>query len=330
MSLIGNIITGNPLLVFCLATTGMALTLYHLFDVYVLTPRSGKQHLLKRMLPAKTDKKPVTQKDILIQLRKERSANAGGILRIVRGYLRRLIRQAGLKANPKKLLSLWLGYVVLSGFVLFLLLPKPITLLFVLPVTAFILPLAWLNMKKTSNLKIFGTQLPEAIELITRSLKAGHPVPVALSMVAKQMPDPIGAEFRILMDEINHGADSVNALASLYERVGHPDLSLLVASVSIQMEIGGNLREILDGLARVIRERQKLKAKVHAISAEGRWSAAFLSALPMVFMTVLALLVPSFYQGIWDQSLTYYLFGGLLVWLLIGNVLILRMVNFKV
>ena len=109
--------------------------------------------------------------------------------------------------------------------------------------------------------KLFGIQLPEALELITRSLKAGHPVPVAISMVAREMPDPIGTEFGVVADEVTYGSDLVSALQSMYDRVGHEDLPLFVTAVSIQSTSGGNLREILDGLSTVIRDRGKLRAR---------------------------------------------------------------------
>ena len=105
----------------------------------------------------------------------------------------------------------------------------------------------FLRMRRNGKLNRFGQQLPEAIDLITRSLKAGHPVPVAISMVAREMPDPIGSEFGMVADEVTYGSDLVTALSNMYARVGHPDLPLLVSSVSIQSTTGGNLREILDG-----------------------------------------------------------------------------------
>jgi len=177
---------------------------------------------------------------------------------------------------------------------------------------------------------LFGSQLPEAIDLITRSLKAGHPVPVAISMVAREMPDPIGTEFGLLIDEITYGSDLVTALFDLYERVGHSDLPLLVSAVSIQSTTGGNLREILESLSSVIRDRQKMKRKVRAISAEGRMSAMFLSAMPIILFGVLMLLMPDYYQGIWHLTETWIGFGILVFWLVSGNLLIMKMVSFKV
>ena len=137
-----------------------------------------------------------------------------------------------------------------------------------------------LKFRRNRRHKMFGVQLPEALELITRSLKAGHPVPVAIAMVSREMPDPIGTEFGVVADEVTYGSDLVSALHNLYERVGQEDLPLFVTAVSIQSSSGGNLREILDGLSTTIRDRGKLKRKVRAISTEGRMSAYILTAVP--------------------------------------------------
>ena len=143
-----------------------------------------------------------------------------------------------------------------------------------------------LKFRRNRRHKIFGVQLPEALELITRSLKAGHPVPVAISMVSREMPDPIGTEFGVVADEVTYGSDLVSALHNLYERVGQEDLPLFVTAVSIQSSSGGNLREILDGLSATIRDRGKLKRKVRAISTEGRMSAYILTAVPCLLGAV--------------------------------------------
>jgi tight adherence protein B len=177
--------------------------------------------------------------------------------------------------------------------------------------------------------KKFGIQLPEALELITRSLKAGHPVPVAIAMVAREMPDPIGTEFGVVADEVTYGSDLVSALGAMYERVGHEDLPLFVTAVSIQSTTGGNLREILDGLSKVIRERGKLRRKVRAISTEGRISAYILSAVPVLLGVGLMVLMPQFYGGVWDKPLTWYLLGGAVAWLLLGNAAMFKMANFR-
>ena len=177
--------------------------------------------------------------------------------------------------------------------------------------------------------KAFGMQLPEAIELITRGLKAGHPVPVAIAMVAREMTDPIGTEFGVIADEVTYGSDLVTALQNMYERVGHEDLPLFVTAVSIQTTTGGNLREILDGLATVIRERGKLRRKVRAISTEGRMSAYILTAIPALLFAAIMVMMPNFYRDVWGEPMTWYLLGGSIGWLLLGNAMMFKMANFK-
>ena len=191
------------------------------------------------------------------------------------------------------------------------------------------LPVFVLRSLRKRRHKAFGIQLPEALELITRSLKAGHPVPVAISLVAREMADPIGTEFGIVTDEVTYGSDMVTALRNLYERVGHEDLPLFVTAVSIQSTTGGNLREILEGLSEVIRERGKLRRKVKAISVEGRMSAYILTAVPVLLVAAVTVLMPNYYGEVIDEHLTWYLIGGSFMWLVLGNAIMFKMASFK-
>jgi len=288
----------------------------------------AKKRINRRMRTSAKDK--ISQKDILVQLRKERGLDAEGNLVIPVQWLNELIVQAGITIGLKKVMIWWGVFFAGSTLAILLLTFSPLAALLAAPLTGFLMPVFYLKRRRGKKMQTFGKQLPEAIDLITRSLKAGHPVPVAISMVAREMPDPIGTEFGMVADEVTYGSDLVTALTGLYKRVGHPDLPLLVSSVSIQATTGGNLREILDGLSKVIRDRLKMKAKVRAISAEGRMSAIFLTAMPIMLFMVLALLTPNYYGGIWKFSETYWGFGILLFWLVSGNLLILKMVSFKV
>lgn len=297
---------------------------------YLLMTRGSdtKSRINRRMRVTEDD--GGTKHDVLIQLRKERGMDAEGNMVLPAERLNKLIVQAGLTVGLKKFMVFYSIYVVMITIGLLILTQSISTPLLALPITALLMPYIWLRRRKAKKLDAFGKQLPEAIELITRSLKAGHPVPVALSMVGREMPDPIGTEFGMVVDEVTYGSDLVTALLSLYERVGHPDLPLLVSSVSIQSTTGGNLREILDSLSQVIRDRLKMKAKIKAISAEGRISAIFLSAMPVILFIVLLVLLPDYYGGIWHEPLTWYMFAGLGFWLVSGNLLIMKMVNLKV
>jgi tight adherence protein B len=216
--------------------------------------------------------------------------------------------------------------MVVAGFVYGL---PPLFAAAIFPVLCIVIPLQTLKFKRNRRHKIFGVQLPEALELITRSLKAGHPVPVAIGMVAREMPDPIGTEFGVVADEVTYGSDLVSALHNLYERVGQEDLPLFVTAVSIQSSSGGNLREILDGLSATIRERGKLKRKVRAISTEGRMSAYILTAVPCLLGAAIMVMMPNFYTSVWNEPMTWYLLGGSFVWLMLGNAMMFKMSNFK-
>jgi tight adherence protein B len=121
----------------------------------------------------------------------------------------------------------------------------------------------------------------------------------------------------------------VSALNALFERVGHEDLPLFVTAVAIQSSSGGNLREILDGLSATIRERGKLRRKVRAISTEGRMSAYILTAVPALLFASIMVMMPEFYRDVWDEPMTWYLIGGAIFWLMLGNAMMFKMSNFK-
>ena len=289
----------------------------------------GKRKRLNRRMKT-SERNKLTQKDVLLQLRKERGLDADGKLLVPVRWLGQLIVQSGITVGLGRAMLIWAVYVLASLVATLFFSRSVLVTAAAFPVLAFLLPYLYLRMRRGRKMKQFGKQLPEAIDLITRSLKAGHPVPVAISMVAREMPDPIGTEFGMISDEVTYGSDLVTALNNMFERVGHPDLPLLVSSVSIQSTTGGNLREILDSLAQVVRDRLKMKAKVKAISAEGRMSALFLTAMPVMLLIALNVLIPTYYTGIWGYSESYYFAGGLLFWLVSGNLMIMKMVSFKV
>lgn len=276
----------------------------------------------------KLQQKQLSQEQVLIQLRKERGLNSGGSPFSLQG-LRQLRTQSGLTMPFPRFLAFTTGAAAACVIAAIW---KGLPIAFgvgALPVLCTLFPIVALRHLRKRRHKLFGVQLPEALELITRSLKAGHPVPVAIAMVAREMPDPIGTEFGVVADEVTYGSDLVSALQMLFQRVGHEDLPLFVTAVSIQNSSGGNLREILDGLSTVIRERGKLKRKVRAISTEGRVSAYILTAVPVLLMIAIMLVMPHFYNDVSEEPMTWYLLGGSLAWLLLGNFMLFKMSTFK-
>ena len=166
--------------------------------------------------------------------------------------------------------------------------------------------------------------------IIVRSLRAGHPVPVAINMVAREMKDPIGSEFGIITDELTYGADLETTMRNLFFRVGTDDLPLFVTAVAIQGATGGNLGEILENLSGVIRQRFKMRRKIRALAAEGRASALILSSLPFGMFAIVQIITPEFYASVWQYDITKIALAMAAGWMGIGNLIMFRMVNFRI
>ena len=175
----------------------------------------------------------------------------------------------------------------------------------------------------------FAEQLPDAIDIITRGVRAGLPFSGAIGLVARELPDPVGTEFGMLADEIAFGLDLRSALDNLYRRVGQEDLLFLTVAVSIQTQTGGNLGEILSRLSKLMRSRSKMRLKVNALSAEGRLSAIALTVLPFALFVIINFLSPAYYSVVRGSAiLEPAIYVGLFL-LLVGNVVMYRMVHFK-
>lgn len=267
---------------------------------------------------------------ILVQLRKERGLNQYGDFRLPIASLNRLILQSGLTIGLPRL-SLFSAIAAVGVFAAAAVLRGNLTEAAVWTLLAgIVVPYVGLRMLRGRRQKKFGLQFPDAIDIIVRSLRAGHPVPIAVSMVAREMPDPIGTEFGILADEVTYGADLETAMRNLYFRVGQDDLPLFVTAVAIQGSTGGNLGEILQNLSTVIRQRFKMRRKVKALAAEGRYSALMLSSLPIGVFFVIHFISPEFYGSVWQYDLTKMMLGGAIGWMLIGNLIMYRLVNFRI
>jgi tight adherence protein B len=178
--------------------------------------------------------------------------------------------------------------------------------------------------------RAFLDQFPGAVDLVARSLQAGHPIPVALGIVAEQSPDPIGTEFGMTIDEMSFGLDRDEALSNMVERFPTPELHLFVAAIQVTRETGGNLAEVFLKLADVIRGKATLRKKVAALTAEGRISCIILAALPVFLFAVLALVRPEFYGAVASDPLFAPMMTAPPILLVIGVVTIWRMVNFRI
>ncbi len=191
-------------------------------------------------------------------------------------------------------------------------------------------PLMVLQIRANRTRKKMEEQFPIAVDVFVRGLRAGHPIAAALELLTVEMPDPIGSQFGIVVDEITYGAELRDTLQAMAERWGLDDMRMFVVSLSVQSETGGNLAEILDNLSKVIRERQSMMLKVRALSSEGRMTAVMLTALPILAFAGLFLLNPGFYLDVSDDPAFIPGFVALITLYLIGFYAIRRMVDLKV
>jgi tight adherence protein B len=278
-----------------------------------------------KVMDSKTDRESV-----LIQLRRERGLTASGEYRLPLINLNQLLLQSGLSLGLGRLVLIAAGLAA-AGFVTGMMFGGKLShAIFFALFGGVALPLLILKILRKRRQKAFSALFPDAIDIITRSLRAGHPVPVAIGMVAREMPDPLGSEFGIVTDEITYGADLEAAMRSLFYRVGSDDLPLFVTAVAIQGTTGGNLGEILENLSKVIRDRFKMRRKIRSLASEARASALILSSLPIAMFAIVYFLVPDFYGSVWKEDLTKIGLGLGATWMGIGNFIMYRMVNFRV
>ncbi|WP_287345566.1 type II secretion system F family protein [Mesorhizobium sp.] len=243
--------------------------------------------------------------------------------------LNRLYTQSGVTGNPLTFAaSFLLGGLALASLLSIFLAFSTLVALIVFVVIGLVLPLLVLRRARNKRIQKFAKQLPDALDMIVRSLRAGHPASVAVGLVAREMPDPLGTEFGIVSDEITFGLSIEQAVRKLSQRVGFEGLHLLSVSLSIQAKTGGNLTGILSNLSAVLRERQKLRLKVKALSAEGRVSAWIISLFPLVMFLILQITAPSYYGGVWHDPLIMPVFLIFGTWALLGDFIMYRMVNF--
>jgi len=192
------------------------------------------------------------------------------------------------------------------------------------------LPLMFLNFRATRTRKKMQEQFPVALDVFVRGLRAGHPIAAALDLLTVEMPDPIGTQFGLVVDEVTYGAELRDALQNMAERWDLDDMRMFVVSLSVQNETGGNLAEILENLSKVIRERQAMFMKVRALSSEGRMTAVMLTVLPIFTFTLLFIANPGFFLDVADDPVFVPGFVFLMLLYLTGFFTIRKMVDLKV
>jgi tight adherence protein B len=195
--------------------------------------------------------------------------------------------------------------------------------------SALVIIFAFFTTVRQRRIARFAELLPDSIDVIVRAVRVGYPLPAALSLVAREMPDPIGAEFGMTAEEISFGQDTRTAVEGLYCRVGLDDLVFLVVAINVQTQTGGNLAEILSRLSRLLRNRTKLQLKIRALSADGRMSALVLSLMPFILLAGITLIAPNYFAEVRSHPLVVPALVYGIISLVVGNVIMYRMVNFR-
>jgi tight adherence protein B len=266
-----------------------------------------------------------------------RGASPADVLNLLRddpgksGALARLstaLRQSGLAIGLPALGAIAFGLGAVALVVASRFLPPMLAALLSAAV-ALLVPMAVIGGARKRRMEKLSRQLPEALDLMARGLKVGHPLNVTIGSVASDMPDPIGTEFGIVQDQVSYGDTIVDALADMADRLDIEDVRYLAVSVGIQHGSGGNLARVLQVLSKIIRDRAMMRKKIKAISAEGRFSALILSGLPFAIFGMISATTPSYYSDVWDDPLFLPAMLTILTLVALQAAILYRMVNFK-
>jgi len=269
------------------------------------------------------------QANVVAKIRKSRSLTKSGDLEGAIMWLNQLVMQSGLPLGANGIYYVLPASTISLGLMLFLVKGTVIWAIIGL-IIGFALPILILKFLVNRRRNKAVVQLPEALDVIVRSLSAGHPVPVAMGLVAREMSDPIGSEFGIASDEVSFGSNISTAIQRLADRIGHDDFELFSAMIRLQERTGGNLAELLRANAKTIRDRQKMRLRIKAASAEGRMSAMILNIAPIALFLMIRITSPDFYGDVSHSPLLKPAFIGVVIWMTIGNLVMRKMINFRI
>lgn len=272
-----------------------------------------------------------SREDVLAKLRKELDQHKGAVHIPLYSLIADRAQKANIAFSPAQLMLVMAALTVTAFLALSFLTAAS------LPIRALV-SLAmgvgavyyWVSSKAKKRLALLEEQLPDAVELLVRSLRVGHPFISAINTVSKEMADPLASELGIIADEAAYGRDVSESIRAMAERLDMQDLRFLAVAVGIQQKSGGNLAEILQGLATVIRSRFKLFRKVKAITAEAKWSGTFLSVFPFLALMGINVMQPDYYSEVMGTPVFIPAVAVVAVMLGINMIFMRLLVNIKV
>lgn len=321
--LIGTEFTGNSsLLVYITLFVGVLLT----FDgirqfFYTGETDSETRNRRLRLLAQGTSAEEVFR---ILNANRENARNRFSPI----GRLRRLFELAGLPDLAMKAILGMVFATVVIGTVLSRFLAPELAVLAAFALSVAVPVLALIAVAEARKKKLVS-QLPDALDLMSRGLRVGHPLAVTVKSVATDMPDPIGSEFGLIEDQVNFGDDITTAFRDFADRMPNEDTRFLAVSVSIQHGTGGNLARVLEILAQVIRSRAIMRKKIKAISSEGRLSATVLTVLPAAIFLSIHLTSPFFYRDVSDDPLFWPFMGAIVGLIALQAIILKRLVDIK-
>jgi tight adherence protein B len=285
-------------------------------EVSTPSPSSGEsgvseESILKRVLEG-----PLPMLDRLV------SQGAGSRLGL-------LIEQSGVRTTGSAIVIFSIGLAVGLGLLTFLFVPQPLAAPVVALLGAFA-PFGWLKHKRSARLKKFEEQFPEALDVLSRAIRAGHAFQTALGMCADEMPGPVGPEMKKTFDQQNYGLPLKDALNDLAQRINIIDVRFFVTAVMIQRDTGGNLSEILDNLAHVVRERFKILRQVRVHTAHGRFTSYVLLSLPAFLAVALSILNPDHMAPMFRERMGQMMLMGAMVLQAFGYLWIKQVIKIEV
>jgi tight adherence protein B len=240
-----------------------------------------------------------------------------------------LIEQSGVHTTPSAIMLAMLLSAVVSGLICMFFVKVPIFWIVAAVFGSFI-PYGWLRHKRATRMKRFEEQFPEALDLLSRAIRAGHAFQTAMGMVAEELPVPVGIEFKKAFEQQNFGLPLRDVLDQMAERVPLLDVKFFVTAVSIQRETGGNLAEILDNLAHVVRERFKILRQVRVHTAHGRFTGYVLLALPAALAVALTFINPEHMKLLFEERMGQMMIVGAIVMQAIGYLWIKKVIKIEV
>ena len=293
----------------------------------LFTVTKTKQAVNRRLVVAE---RGLALGELIVELRKQRGLAEDGASRMAWRWLADLIIRSGAVYDPRRWAITVAGVGVGAGALAILLTHNIVLTLAAAIGAATLGPLFYLKIRAGRRAKALSRQLPQALDVIVRSLEAGHPVPTAIALVGQEMPDPIGSEFGMAADEIAYGAPLAVAVANISARCRHADVDLFAATVRLQDRSGGNLTGLLKMNAHAVRERQKLRMKIQAASSEGRASAMILTSAPFCVLILLQVSNPHFYGDVIHEHAIHVGLTALGVWMFIGNMIMRKMIDMRI